>query len=168
MMTAEDFPIKTLLVGMGNPYLSDDAVGIRLVREFSRRLRGVPDLDVIEECSAGGLSFLDLLENLGRLIVVDSIRTKGGIPGHWYRFTAEKLRETMNLSSIHDANFATVLELGRRIGMKIPSERETHIFAVEILENLAFSEQMTDELEKAYPVYSEEIFADLQSLLLRK
>lgn len=160
-----DLPIKTLLVGMGNPYLSDDAVGIRLVRDFSRRLGSAPNLDIIEECSIGGLNFLDLIENFGRLIVVDSIKTIGGIPGHWHRFTAERLRETMNLSNIHDANFATALELGRRMGMAIPPEKETHIFAVEILDNLTFSEKLTDDLERTYPVYSEEIFRELRSLI---
>ena len=158
-------PIKTLLVGMGNPYLSDDAVGIRLVRDFNQKLGNVPNLDVIEECSAGGLNFLDLLEGFGRLIVVDSIKTRGGIPGRWYRFTAESLRETMNLSNIHDANFATALELGRRMGMTIPPQRETYIFAVEILDNLTFSERMTNDLEASYPVYSEGIFRELRSLI---
>jgi hydrogenase maturation protease len=160
-----DSSVRTLLLGMGNPYLSDDAVGIRLVRDFNRKLGCTPKLEVIEECSVGGLNLLDLLEGFQRLIVVDSIKTQNGIPGHWYRFTAEGLRETMNLNNIHDANFATSLELGRRMGMKIPPEREIHIFAVEILDNLTFSEQLTDGLEKTYPVYSKEIFHELQPLI---
>jgi hydrogenase maturation protease len=160
-----DTAVKTLLLGMGNPYLSDDAVGIRLVRDFNRRLGRVRNLDVIEECSVGGLNLLDLLEGFERLIVVDSIKTTGGIPGCWYRFTAERLRETMNLANVHDVNFATALELGRRMGMTLPVDRENHIFAVEILDNLTFSEQLTRELETAYPVYSEEIFHQLHSLI---
>jgi len=150
---------------MGNPYLSDDAVGIRLVRDISRRLGNRPKLDVIEECIVGGLNLLDLLEGYQRLIVVDSIKTKGGVPGRWYRFTAEELRETMNLTNVHDANFATALELGRRMGMTIPAAAETHIFAVEILDNLTFSERMTPKLEMAYARYSEEIFGELLHLI---
>ena len=153
---------------MGNSYLSDDAVGIRLVRDFSKKLCCVPNLAIIEECSVGGLNLLDLLEGYGRLIVVDSIKTRGGIPGSWYRFTAERLRETMNLTNVHDANFATTLELGRRLGIALPPDSENHIFAVEILDNLIFSERMTDELEKAYPVYSEEIFRELRLLVCEK
>ncbi len=163
-----DLPIKTLLVGMGNPYLTDDAVGIRLVRDFKRRLGEMPNLDVIEECSVGGLNFLDLLDGFRRLIIVDSIRTKGGIPGSWHRFTAERLRETMNIRNIHDVNLATALELGHRMGMKIPSESETHILAVEILDDSTFGEQLTDELERAYPIYSSEIFGDLCFLICPK
>jgi hydrogenase maturation protease len=160
-----DPSIKTLLLGMGNPYLSDDAVGIRLVRDFSRKLGSVLNLEVIDECSVGGLNLLDLLEGFERLIVVDSIKTHNGIPGRWYQFTAESLRETMNLGNIHDANFATALELGRRMGLSIPPEKETHIFAIEILDNLTFSERLTDDLERAYPTYSEEIFCELRSLI---
>jgi hydrogenase maturation protease len=165
---AMDIPIKTLLIGMGNRYLSDDAVGIHLVCDFTQRFGSIPDLDVIEECSVGGLNFLDLLEGFQRLIVVDSIKTRGGIPGNWYRFTAEKLHETMNLSNIHDANFATAIELGRRMGMTIPPEKKIHIFAVEILDNLTFSERLTNDLNKSYPSYSEEIFRELRSLLINQ
>ncbi len=150
---------------MGNPYLSDDAVGIRLVRDFKIRLGSVRQLEVIEECSVGGLNLLDLLEGFERLIVVDSIKTIGGIPGRWYRFTAERLRETMNLNNIHDVNFATALELGRRMGMALPADRDNHIFAVEILDNLTFGEQLTHELEITYPVYSEQIFHQLRPLI---
>ena len=153
---------------MGNRYLSDDAVGIRLVRGYIRRFGSIPNLDVIEECSVGGLNFLDLLEGFQRLIVVDSIRTSGGIPGNWYQFTAEKLHETINLSNIHDANFATAIELGRRMGMKIPPPKEIHIFAVEIADNLTFSERLTNDLNKSYPIFSEEIFQELRSLLVNR
>jgi len=160
-----DPPIPTLLLGMGNAYLSDDAVGIRLVRDFNQRFGGIPHLVVVEECSIGGLNLLHLLEGFQRLIVVDSIKTRGGIPGDWYRFTAERLRETMNLTNIHDVNFATALELGRQMGMALPPERENHIFAVEILDNLTFSERMTDLLEDRYSIYSAEIFQEILSLI---
>ncbi len=163
-----DIPTKTLLIGMGNRYLSDDAVGIRLVCDFIQRMGRIPNIDVIEECSVGGLNFLDLLEGFQRLIVVDSIKTRGGIPGNWYRFTAEKLHETFNLSNIHDANVATAIELGLRMGMKIPSEKEIHIIAVEIVDNLTFSERLTNDLDKSYPIFSEEIFRELRSLLINQ
>ncbi len=54
---AANLAVKAILVGMGNSYLSDDAVGVRLVRDFNRRLGTVDNLEVIEECSAGGLRF---------------------------------------------------------------------------------------------------------------
>jgi len=101
--------MKTLLIGMGNPILSDDAVGVRLATDFKNRLDGTPGLDVMEECSVGGLNILEIVAGYDRLIVIDSIKTVDGIPGTWYRFDASSLRETMNLNNVHDANFAMAM-----------------------------------------------------------
>jgi hydrogenase maturation protease len=157
--------MRTLLLGMGNPILSDDAVGIRLVEDFNRNLSIVASLEIIEECTAAGVDLLQIIEGYDRLLLVDSIITSDGVPGRWFRFTAERLRETIHLTNMHDANFATVLSLGRQLGMRLPPDREIHIFAVEVLDNRTFSEKMTDRLEKAYPIYSEEIFCELRILL---
>ena len=150
---------------MGNPILSDDAVGIRLARDIGCRLAGIPGLSILEECSVGGLNIIEVLEGFDRAIILDSIRTVGGVPGDWHRFTSAVLRETMNLSNIHDVNFATALELGRRMGMKLPAEEEIHIFAVEALDLITFSETMTEQMEKAYPEFSEAIFREVEAVL---
>jgi hydrogenase maturation protease len=158
---------RTLLLGMGNPILSDDAVGIRLVGDFSRRLGNVAGLDIIDECTTGGLDLLPIIEGYDRLLVVDSVKTREGVAGNWFRFTADRLRETIHLTNIHDANFATALTLGRLVGMKIPPDQEIHVFAVEVTDDFTFSEKMTDRLEKAYSIYSEEIFREIGILLQR-
>lgn len=155
--------MKTLLLGMGNPILSDDAVGVRLAGDFAGRLRGVEDLDVVEECCVGGLNLVDVLRGYERAIVLDSIQTQGGVPGEWYRFDLDALRETMHLASIHDVNFATAMELGRRLGVPLPGE--VHIFAVEVEENLTFSERMTPALERSYPGIARAIFEDVRELV---
>ncbi len=160
--------MKTLLIGMGNPILADDAIGIRLAKDFKARLErreAFARLAVVEECSVGGMNILEVMADCDRLIVLDSIKTQGGTPGDWYSFTAGSLRETMNLSSIHDTNFATALELGRRLGHKIPPEGEIHIFAVEVQDNLTFAETMTPPLESAYPAICEEIFKEVAHLI---
>ena len=157
--------MKTLLIGMGNPILSDDAVGVRLARDIGRRLTGVPGLSIMEECSVGGLNIVELLEGYDRAIILDSIRTSGGVPGDWHRFTSVALRETMNLGNIHDVNFATALELGRRMGMELPAEEDIHIFAVEALDLITFSETMTAPMEKAYPDFLEAIFREVEAIL---
>jgi len=160
--------LKTLLMGMGNPILSDDAVGVRLARDIGRELAGTPGLAVLEECSVGGLNIVEVVEGYDRLIVLDSIRTTGGTPGDWHRFTAKALRDTMNINNIHDVNFATALELGRRMGMKLPSEDDIHIFAVEVLDLITFSEVMTKPLEKAYPRFRGEILREIEAILSGK
>ncbi|HJW76400.1 MAG TPA: hydrogenase maturation protease [Thermoleophilia bacterium] len=157
--------MNTLVLGMGNPILGDDAVGIRLARELHARLGDPEHVDFIEECCVGGLNLLDLMAGHERLVVVDSIKTSGGRPGTWYRFDASSLRETMNLRNVHDTNFATALQLGREMGMVLPNDAECHIFAVEIADNDTFSEELSDALREAYPELVEEIAAEVAALL---
>jgi len=157
--------MRTLLLGMGNPVLCDDAVGVRLATDLAARLGRRPDVDVVEECSVGGLNLLELVAGYERLIVIDSLKTRDGRPGVWYRFTAASLRETMNLRNVHDTNFATALELGRRIGAPVPDDGDIHVIAVEVDDNLTFCEIMTPGLEAAYPELLEEIGSEVEAML---
>jgi hydrogenase maturation protease len=157
--------MRTLLLGMGNPILSDDAVGVRLARDLRGKLSGIPDLDVLEECAIGGLDLLDVFCAYDRVFALDSIRTAGGVPGAWYYFTAEALRETVHLTNIHDANFATALTLGHSMGMALPKLSDIHIFAIEAKETLTFSERMTPELEGAFSRCASGILGEIRKLL---
>jgi hydrogenase maturation protease len=157
--------MKTLLLGMGNPILCDDAVGVRLAQEFKNQLSHIPDLDIIEECSVGGLNLLDLCKGYDRVIILDAFQAAGGVPGDWYCFTASALSETIHLTNVHDTNLATALALGRTIGMILPELSNVLIFGVEIKENTTFSESMSPELEEHYPRFSLEILKEIEALL---
>jgi hydrogenase maturation protease len=156
---------KTLLLGMGNPIVTDDAVGIMLARDVGAALGPRSDVDVIDECSIGGLNLLDLVAGYDRLIALDSIKTRDGVPGTWYRFDATDLRETMNLRNVHDANFATAMALGRSVGMHLPDDGAIHILAVEIDDNVNFSEELSPVLAAAYDELRDEILAEVCRVL---
>ncbi|MBN2575406.1 MAG: hydrogenase maturation protease [Deltaproteobacteria bacterium] len=158
--------MKTLLLGMGNPILSDDAIGIRLATDLAQRLLGYPGLTVRADCSVGGLEVLDVMAGYSRAIIIDSIQTVGGVPGQWHAFDAEALRETMHLTNVHDANFATALELGHRLGIRLPKPSDICVFAVEAEDTVTFSERMTPALEARYPALLDEILRATRRLLL--
>jgi hydrogenase maturation protease len=163
--------MRILILGMGNPILCDDAVGIRLARDLRVAFEQTADsartnaVDFIEDCSAGGLNLLDLVIGYDRLLVFDSICTPGETPGNWHAMTGATFRETMNVSCVHDANFTTALELGRQLGARLPRPEDVHIFAVEIVNNTTFSENMTPELESAYRDFSSQIMRQALDLL---
>lgn len=156
---------KTLLLGMGNPILTDDAVGIRAAHSIRERLGPVPGLSCVEECCTGGLELLDIVEGFDRLIILDSIKTEGGVPGDWYRFDGAALRETMHLDNVHDANFATAMELGRRMGVLVPTDEDIHVLAIEIRDNMTFGERLSPQLEAALPELIGELQAEVTAIL---
>ena len=68
--------MKTLVLGLGNPILSDDGVGLRVARAVESQL-SQQEITVMET-SMGGLSLLDLLTGYDRAIIIDAIQTRGG------------------------------------------------------------------------------------------
>jgi hydrogenase maturation protease len=148
---------KTLILGLGNPILSDDGVGIEIADRIKRELRNKKfasfreqngNVDVME-ASIGGLGLLDIIVGYRRLIVIDAIKTKGGKPGALYKLKVDDLRTTIHISSLHDVNFATAINIGRKCGLNIPERID--IYAVEINDNSTFGERCTPEVKKAIP-----------------
>ena len=139
--------MKTLILGLGNPILSDDGIGNRIAQELGNRISSQEV--TVEETSMSGLSLLDLLVGYDRAIIVDAIKTANGKAGQIYRLPPEAFNDTRHASSVHDVNFATALELGHKIGMPMPGQ--IIIYAVEVADTSNFSEEFTPGVKKAIP-----------------
>ena len=155
MVTTE---YQTLVLGMGNELLSDDAIGPKLTRrlESTLELKGVK----FDTAYVGGLEILDFIENYQKVVFIDAIKTKDGIPGTVYLFKTEDFKETLHLSNLHDVSFLTAIELGKYLGLKIPPD--ISIVAIEIKEDLVFSDKFTPEVEARY----DEIYTKVKKFLL--
>jgi len=137
----------TLVLGLGNEILSDDGIGPRLVNDLSV-IPGIIEADFITAWS-GGLEIMELISGYKKVIIIDSIHTSSGKPGDIYHLDPSDFKETSNLTGIHDVNFLTSLDLGKALGYNMPDE--IHIIAVEILDDMEFSERFTPVLEGKYP-----------------
>ncbi|MBI2908501.1 MAG: hydrogenase maturation protease [Chloroflexi bacterium] len=139
--------MKTLVLGLGNPILTDDGVGFQVVRDLKPRIER--DDVKVEESSLGGLSLLDLITGFDKVILVDAIQTVGGEPGKIYRLEPGDFDATMHAASPHDVNFATALEFGRKVDLPMPSE--IVILAIEVEDVTTFSEECTPKVMAAVP-----------------
>ena len=139
--------MKTLVLGLGNPILTDDSVGHRVAEEVRSRFDS-PEI-MVAETSLSGLSLLDLMAGYDRVIIVDAIQTVEGRVGQIYHIEPEVFDSTRHAASPHDVNFATVLELGHRLKLDIPQQID--IFAIEVADTSTFSEECTPEIKKAVP-----------------
>ena len=151
--------MKTLILGLGNPILSDDGVGIRVARALEGRLNQ-PDVTVMET-SVAGLDFLELLVGYNRAIIIDAIQTKEGKVGQVYRLEPEAFNATRHASTPHDVNFATALELGNRLGLALP--QQIIIFAIEVENVTTYSEECTPKVRDAIPVCVEMVMQEITS-----
>ena len=137
--------MSTLILGIGNPILTDDGVGIKIARKLNE---GNPELEVIE-ASETGIALLDLIIGHDRLIIIDSIKTEKGKPGDLYKLDLEDLRPSKDLSSSHGIGIATAFELGKKLGYKIPEH--ISIYAVGVKDNSTFGEDCTQEVKVKIP-----------------
>ena len=139
--------MKTLILGLGNPILSDDSVGFRIAQALMGRFD--EEEVMVMESDLAGLSLLDLLLGYDKVIIVDSIQTRGGKVGQVYRLSPEDFAATRHAVSPHDVNLITALELGKRLGLDMP--KEIVIFAIEVQDVITFSESCTTRVESAIP-----------------
>jgi hydrogenase maturation protease len=140
---------KILVLGLGNPILTDDGVGVYVVREVAARWRG----DGVEfgEACVGGLRLLEVIAGCERLILVDAIQTLGATPGQIHRLAADDLRSSLHTGSTHDFSFQGALAWGRRMGMKLPPDDSITVIAVEVEDVLTFGETLTPAIAEALP-----------------
>ncbi len=139
--------MKTLVLGLGNPILCDDGLGIKAAREIARQVNS-PQITVAETSQAG-FNVLDLIVGYDELILIDTIQTRNGKPGQVYRLEPQTFSHAKHFSSPHQINLATVLELGKILNLAMPEK--VVILAVEAKDVSTFSEHCTPEVEKAIP-----------------
>ena len=150
--------MKTLVLGLGNPILSDDSVGLRVIDQLKARFN---ELDVVfVQSSASGIRLLEEIIGYDRLIIIDAVQTRGGRAGKIYRIDPKDFDSARRTAPSHGLSFTGALELGKRLGLSLP--QQITIFAIEAKDVSTFSEQCTPEVEKAIPVCAEMVAQELR------
>lgn len=156
--------MKTLVVGLGNPLLTDDGIGVKVAYEVAR-IVSTPSRDDVEviEASVGGLRLMELMIGYDRVLLVDAITTKNGAkPGTIHRITYEDLRDicpTQHSASAHDTTLVNALEFGRTIGLELPSS--ISVIAIEADNLYEFGCDPTPAVAAAIPEAVAAVLAEL-------
>jgi hydrogenase maturation protease len=149
--------MKTLILALGNPILSDDAVGWEVADRLAKHLE---DVEIIKS-SAATMDIIPRLEGCGRLIVIDAIQLGTAPPGSLHRLNLQDLADTVYLSSPHDINFATAFQLAEKWGCHIPPD--IRIYAIEVEELNKFAEGCTPQVKKNIDKITNQILTELKS-----
>lgn len=142
----------TLLLGLGNDILTDDAVGLLAARRV-RELTG-DRADYVEACVAT-IDLLLVISGYERVVVVDALVSPDLPPGSRVHAAADDLPQGFGYRSFHTLGFASMVEIGNQLGMDMPAEIEVHGLVVE--DPRSFGEQVTPAVASAWPDWAEEI-----------
>ncbi len=136
--------MKTLILGLGNPLLGDDAIGLKVAERLREQLQGRDDVDV-EQDETGGLRLMERLAGYECAVIVDAI-VSGGTPGEIRRLESGDV-PTQRTAIAHGIDLPRALELGRALGLAMPSR--VRVVAIEAASVLEFRHDMTPAVAAA-------------------
>ena len=85
----------TVVIGLGNPLLADDGLGLEVVGRLARGYDCGPDVE-LEDGGTWGMNLLPILEQAERVIFIDAIRT-GAAPGTVQRLDGDAIPRQLGL-----------------------------------------------------------------------
>lgn len=110
---------KNLVIGIGNEYRHDDAVGLYIVRELKKRELLCCD---IKESPGEGTYLMDSWQARDKVIVVDAVQSQA-IPGKIHRIDTQKteIPDDWFKSSSHLFSLPQAIKLSKTLGT-LPKE----------------------------------------------
>ena len=152
--------MKTLIIGLGNPLVTDDSVGLRVAAELKTLLAHRPGVEVDEDYW-GGLRLMERMVGYDRAIVIDAILT-GAEPGTIHHLTPDSI-PTQRSASAHDMNLPTALAFGRQAGVHLPKDENVLLVGIEVEDVINFGEECTPAVRAAVPRATREVLHFLDS-----
>ena len=153
-------PPRTVVLGLGNPIVSDDAVGLHVVRRLVPLLgTPLPTWLDIRTSQRAGFELIDLLSGAERAIIVDCLELSDPEPGRVRRLSLSDFSGSVRLVGVHEVTVATAFEFARLAGIPMPSS--VLIYAVEGDDMRTISEIMTPAVAAVVEPLAQTILAVL-------
>jgi hydrogenase maturation protease len=155
---------KTLILGLGSEILKDDSLPIKLIKEIkAKNLFRKCDF---ETANTGGIDLLDIITGYKRVIIIDTMKTRHGIPGNVMLIDVKNLDTTMHLTKLHNVSLTTIMALGNMLDYPVP--KNIFIIAVEIIEDLVFTTELSNRLLKRFSTIADRVIKLVQSIIESK
>ena len=155
--------MNTLVVGLGNPILGDDGVGVQVADAVRAALSPHAPVDVEEAC-VGGLSLMERMVGYDRAILIDAFCDEDTAPGTLTRMSLHELAATsptQHSASAHDTSLVTAIDAGRRMGLRLPTHVTIFAIVVDAAHLYAFSDELTPAVAATIPAAVRAVLAEL-------
>lgn len=151
----KDSPPKITILGVGNLLLSDEGVGVHVVKELMKM--DLPHDISIVEGGTEGFGLLNIITETDRLIVIDAVKG-GASPGSIYRFEIDEIQNCPSgfKTSIHQIGILEVLNLSRLIG-KSPRTTVIGIEPKSLEMGMELSSEVKEKIPRIITLILEEI-----------
>jgi hydrogenase maturation protease len=140
--------MKTIVLGVGNPILSDDGVGIHVANQLKQKIND-PNI-AIDEALTGGMNLLDLILGYDKAIIIDAVKIDDGEEGEVKRISLSNF-STMHSCNPHDVSLTEAIQMAEKLGeTRIPKEITIIGITMKKL-SCEFGEKLSEKIATAVP-----------------
>lgn len=152
----------TIVIGLGNPLMTDEGIGVLLVQKLTQKFEQSPLISAnieFHDGGTGGMNLLYKIENREKVILIDCAKM-GEKPGTLRRFTPDQVRTIKQLGhfSLHEIDILKLLDLAAQFDT---APRQVVIFGIEPA-SLDLGNNLSPTLQSQFDNYLNTIFAELQ------
>lgn len=148
---------RILILGAGNPILSDDSTGLKIIDELDGMLNSRCKNIHLKKSVESGIALLDIISGYDRLIFIDSIKTGKDEIGTLTKHNLSDFKNSIYISNPHRLNLPSVIELAKKTGISIPEKID--IFTVEVDDTLTISTECTEKINENIPEIARQIIS---------
>jgi len=107
---------RVVVLGLGNPLMADEGIGVYLVERLAESAGDDPDVDFID-AGTGGLVVLHHIDGRRKAVFLDCAYMAQE-PGSIRRFAPEEVRSVKTLAhqSLHDADLLRIIDMAHQLG----------------------------------------------------
>jgi len=147
---------RIIVLGVGNELLSDEGIGIHVVKEIQQKNIFPSEVEVMEG-GTDGFGLINIITDTDRLIVIDSIKG-GSMPGTIYKFDIEDAPSTPDIfkTSVHQIGILEVINLSSLIG-KTPKTTVIGIEPRSVSTGMELSEDVREKIPRVIELVKEEV-----------
>jgi hydrogenase maturation protease len=139
--------MKTIVLGVGNPILQDDGVGLHVIEALRQRLTN--PLVTVETASTGGMNLLDMIRGYEKVILIDAVKQNDSKPGEVKRFLLSDFHSVHSCNP-HDVSLSEALHLAAQLGEKhLPLK--IILIGITVKNTYEFGEHLSCEVSSAIP-----------------
>ena len=151
--------MKTIVLGVGNPILQDDGVGIHVINELREHLK---DTRVILDIAyTGGMNLLDMIRGFDKVILVDAVKQEGNKTGEVKRFSLTEA-PAVHSCNPHDVSLSEALLLAKHLGEEhLP--QEIVVIGIVVNNTVDFGEHLSTEVASAVPTAVALVLTELKN-----
>lgn len=152
---------RILVLGLGNPILCDDTIGLVIIDKAEEKLKKYSKTVIFKKNATGSFDLLHEINHFDCLIIIDSLDSANHQPGTIHRCTLDNFSNLTSFYTVnwHSINLPTLLKIGELYGFDLPEE--IIFFGIEGLDFTSFSEEPTPALKLAVDPVVKEIEAKI-------